>query len=85
MNDIAMRTKFVPHGCEHTLRPQPAVTLAAGTIWMQAYDAVTTNAGKYVQGGGCTTVGVAVLFKVVASEVSPNTTALQQEACWKPK
>ena len=26
---------------------------------MQAYDAVTTKAGRYVQGGGCTTVGVA--------------------------
>ena len=28
---------------------------------MQAYDAVTTKGGKYVQGGGCTTVGVAGL------------------------
>ena len=45
------------------MRPQPAVTLGAGTIWMQAYDAVTTKAGKYVQGGGCTTVGVAGLIQ----------------------
>jgi hypothetical protein len=30
---------------------------------MQAYDAVTTRAGKYVQGGGCTTVGVAGLIQ----------------------
>ena len=63
MNDIAMHPAFVPHGCAHTLRPQPAVTLGAGTIWMQAYDAVTTKAGKYVQGGGCTTVGVAGLIQ----------------------
>ena len=56
MNDIAMHTAFVPQGCEHTLQPQPAVTLGAGTIGMQAYDAVTTKGGKYVQGGGCTTV-----------------------------
>ena len=63
MNDIAMHTEFVPQGCEHTLQPQPAVTLGAGTIWMQAYDAVTTKGGKYVQGGGCTTVGVAGLIQ----------------------
>ena len=56
MNDIAMHTAFVPQGCERTLQPQPAVTLGAGTIGMQAYDAVTTKGGKYVQGGGCTTV-----------------------------
>ena len=45
------------------MQPQPAVTLGAGTIGMQAYDAVTTQAGKYVQGGGCTTVGVAGLVQ----------------------
>jgi FAD/FMN-containing dehydrogenase len=56
MNEIAMHPAFVPDGCEHTLQPQPAVTLGAGTIGMQAYDAVTTKGGKYVQGGGCTTV-----------------------------
>ena len=56
MNDIAMHPDFVPQGCEHTLQPQPAVTLGAGTIGMQAYQAVTTQGGKYVQGGGCTTV-----------------------------
>jgi len=32
-------------------------------MWMQAYDAVTTRAGRYVQGGGCTTVGVAGLVQ----------------------
>ena len=63
MDEIAMHPEFVPQGCEHTLQPQPAVTLGAGTIWMQAYDAVTTKGGKYVQGGGCTTVGVAGLIQ----------------------
>ncbi len=63
MNEIAMHAEFVPQGCERTLQPQPAVTLGAGTIWMQAYDAVTTKGGKYVQGGGCTTVGVAGLIQ----------------------
>ncbi len=41
-----------------TLRDD-AVTLGAGNVWLHAYDAVTTKAGRYVQGGGCTTVGVA--------------------------
>lgn len=63
MRDVAMHTAFVPKGCEHTIRPQPAVTLGAGVNWMQAYDAVTTKGGKYVQGGGCTTVGVPGLIQ----------------------
>lgn len=37
--------------------------VGAGTIWMQAYDAVITRGGAYVQGGGCTTVGVAGLIQ----------------------
>jgi FAD/FMN-containing dehydrogenase len=43
--------------------PQPAVTVGAGAIWGQVYDAVTTKAGRYVQGGGCLTVGVAGLIQ----------------------
>ena len=56
MNEIEMHPDFVPQGCEHTIQPQAAVTIGAGTIGMQAYQAVTTEGGKYVQGGGCTTV-----------------------------
>jgi FAD binding domain/Berberine and berberine like len=56
MNDIVIHSEFVPQGCERTSQPQPAVTVGAGTIGMQAYTAVTTEGGKYVQGGGCTTV-----------------------------
>ena len=36
----------------------PAVSVGAGTLWFHAYDAVTTRGGRYVQGGGCATVGV---------------------------
>jgi len=61
MHDITMHADFVPHGCKPA--PQRAVTLGSGTIWMQAYGAVTTEAGAYVQGGGCTTVGVAGLIQ----------------------
>jgi FAD/FMN-containing dehydrogenase len=39
------------------------VTVGSGAIWAQAYDAVTTKGGAYVQGGGCTTVGVAGLIQ----------------------
>jgi FAD/FMN-containing dehydrogenase len=62
MNGIVLHDAFVPQGCAGTLAPQPAVTVEAGAIWMQVYDAVTTQAGRYVQGGGCTTVGVAGLI-----------------------
>jgi FAD/FMN-containing dehydrogenase len=63
MHDIALHENFVPQGCEGVVPPQAAVSLGAGAIWMQAYQAVTTKAGKYVQGGGCTTVGVAGLVQ----------------------
>ena len=63
MHDIDLQQNFVPSGCESTHAPQRAVTVGSGTIWMQAYDAVTTKAGGYVQGGGCTTVGVAGLIQ----------------------
>lgn len=61
MHDIEMHSAFVPRGS--SAQPQKAVTLGAGAIWMQAYDAVTTKGGMYVQGGGCTTVGVAGLVQ----------------------
>jgi FAD/FMN-containing dehydrogenase len=63
MNDIVLHDAFVPRGCAPTVTPQPAATVGAGAIWMRVYDAVTTRAGRYVQGGGCTTVGVAGLVQ----------------------
>src|SRR5690606_24023690 len=63
MNAIELHDAFVPQGCAGAIEPQPAVTLGAGAIWLEAYDAVTTMAGRYVQGGGCTTVGVAGLVQ----------------------
>ena len=62
MNRIELHDAFVAHGCDGAA-PQPAVSVGAGAIWMQVYDAVTTRAGRYVQGGGCTTVGVAGLIQ----------------------
>ena len=63
MNSIVLHDSFVAQGCMGKQAPQPAVTVEAGAIWVQAYDAVTTKGGRYVQGGGCTTVGVAGLIQ----------------------
>ena len=62
MNSVALHETFVAKGCEGRDLPQPAVSLGAGAMWIDAYDAVTTGAGRYVQGGGCTSVGVAGLI-----------------------
>ncbi len=63
MNDIALHDAFVGQGCEGKVAPQPAVTVGAGCVWIDVYTAVTTRAGRYVQGGGCATVGVAGLIQ----------------------
>ena len=56
MRSIALRDAFVPQGCRTP--PVPAVTIEPGARWLEAYEAVTTKGGRYVQGGGCCTVGV---------------------------
>jgi FAD/FMN-containing dehydrogenase len=61
MDDITLHDDFVAQGCPDA--PQPAVTVGAGAIWMHTYNAVTTKGGRYVQGGGCGTVGVAGLVQ----------------------
>jgi FAD/FMN-containing dehydrogenase len=61
MNDVALHDAFVPAGCDGRVAPARAVTVGAGAMWSQVYDAVTTRGGGYVQGGGCMTVGVAGL------------------------
>jgi len=63
MNAVAVHDAFVGAECGGRQEPQPAVTVEAGAIWGQVYDAVTTKAGRYVQGGGCLTVGVAGLIQ----------------------
>ncbi len=63
MNQVSVQENFVARGCEGTQAPQIAVTVGAGALWIDAYDAVTTRGGRYVQGGGCTTVGVAGLIQ----------------------
>jgi FAD/FMN-containing dehydrogenase len=62
MNTVTVHDAFVGKGCQGT-PPTAAVTVDAGAMWIDVYDAVTTRAGRYVQGGGCTSVGVAGLVQ----------------------
>jgi FAD/FMN-containing dehydrogenase len=62
MNSVVMHDAFVGAGCEGRAEPQPAVSIEAGAIWGHVYNEVTTKGGRYVQGGGCLTVGVAGLI-----------------------
>ena len=60
MDRIELHDGFVAQGCQDA--PQPAVSIGAGALWLHAYDTVA-KAGRYVQGGGCLTVGVAGLIQ----------------------
>lgn len=60
MNAITVHEAFVPAGSKATL--VPAISVGAGGMWLHAYQAAA-GAGRYVQGGGCTTVGVAGLVQ----------------------
>ena len=61
MDDVVLHDAFTPAGSN--AEPVPAVSLGAGCIWLEAYRAVTVQGVRYVQGGGCTTVGVAGLVQ----------------------
>ena len=59
MRQVAVHDAFVPRGCAPTQAGGPAVSVGAGTRWIEAYEEVTGKHGRYVQGGGCTSVGAA--------------------------
>jgi FAD/FMN-containing dehydrogenase len=59
MRGVVLHDAFVGSGCEAQVSPQPAVSIGAGAIWGHVYNEVMVKAGRYVQGGGCLTVGVA--------------------------
>jgi FAD/FMN-containing dehydrogenase len=63
MDKVTLHDAFVAQGCKAKQAPQPAATIESGAMWIDAYDAVTTKGGRYVQGGVCTTVGVAGLVQ----------------------
>src|SRR5271166_4525665 len=58
MNAVALHDAFVGAGCEGQVQPAPAASIEAGAIWGHTYNEVAVKAGRYVQGGGCLTVGV---------------------------
>jgi FAD/FMN-containing dehydrogenase len=60
---VTLHDAFLAEGCAAVNAAAPAVSLGAGCMWIDAYTAVTTRAGRYVQGGGCTSVGVAGLVQ----------------------
>jgi FAD/FMN-containing dehydrogenase len=61
MDDVTIHDSFQPSGCKG--QAMPAVSVGAGVLWGKAYNEVSTKAGRYVQGGGCLTVGVAGLIQ----------------------
>jgi FAD/FMN-containing dehydrogenase len=62
MNAVKLHDAFVGAGCAASPEPQQAVSIEPGAIWEPVYNQVTTKAGRYVQGGGCMTVGVVGLI-----------------------
>jgi FAD/FMN-containing dehydrogenase len=63
MNQVTVHDAFTPRGGEGKAAPCPAVTAGAGAVSIDLYHAVTTEAGRLAQGGGCTDVGVAGLVQ----------------------
>lgn len=57
MDTITLHDAFAGQGCSDQ-KLVPAVSVGTGNRWLPVYNAVTTAAGRYVQGGGCYTVGV---------------------------
>jgi len=63
MSSVVLHDAFLPQGCAGKIAPVPAVSLGAGVLSGHAYNEVTSKGGRYVQGGGCLTVGVAGLVQ----------------------
>ncbi|MGH9467724.1 MAG: FAD-dependent oxidoreductase, partial [Terriglobales bacterium] len=61
LDQVEWHEAFVPQGCGGA--PERALSLGAGCVWSDAYQAATTERGAYVQGGGCLSVGVAGLVQ----------------------
>jgi FAD/FMN-containing dehydrogenase len=59
MQEVTLHDAFRPAGSGAGVEALPAVSIGSGAIWGRVYDAVAVKAGRYVQGGGCMTVGVA--------------------------
>lgn len=62
MRNMEFHDNFIPEGCKNEKNMWsggiPAVTMQAGLTWMDVYAAASVDRDLYVQGGGCTSVGV---------------------------
>lgn len=58
LDAIEMHDAFMPQGCSGAIAPQAAVSVGSGARFVQLYDRVVTKGGRFVQGGGCTSVGL---------------------------
>jgi FAD/FMN-containing dehydrogenase len=56
MREITVHTAFHPEGAPLDFVGVPAISTSAGNRWLEAYKAAT-DAGRFIQGGGCTSVG----------------------------
>jgi len=56
MRDVTVHDAFRPAGMDGP--GVPAISVGAGTRWLEAYHAAAAH-GRYVQGGGCVSVGAA--------------------------
>jgi FAD/FMN-containing dehydrogenase len=56
MRAITVHSSFHPDGAPSTVPGIPALSTSAGNRWLEAYKAAT-DAGVFIQGGGCTSVG----------------------------
>ncbi len=72
MKKVTLHAAFVGKDCEGRIAPVPAVSAEAGAVWMDLYDAVTTQGGRYVQGGSCTTVVDAFALVIIADGERPT-------------
>lgn len=59
MRSVTLHDEFVPAGALPTTKGVAAVSIGAGATWGDVYNKVAAIGGRYVQGGGCLTVGVA--------------------------
>jgi FAD/FMN-containing dehydrogenase len=59
MRGVESHEAFVPIGAPAGTTGVQALSAQAGARWLEGYIEATTRMGRYVQGGGCTTVGMA--------------------------
>jgi hypothetical protein len=57
LKGVLVLEHFLPASCPKNFEPLKAVTVEAGSRWLEVYSEVTNKHGLYVQGGGCTSVG----------------------------